>query len=652
MSLVPKVKRMMMFKHGVAYLEHSGPAQGSFELSFKLKEMNDVLKSLTVWVAKGEAQVAGIVFDAPEDPEKALIERKLNFAPGKTLLGLLGSLRGRAIVIFDGQRTYQGEVVGYENYSGGDNPEQRHLILRASDGQLSIINLTTIKSLQLLEKPSTDDLQFLIDRARAITAGENRLINISLSGQAEDLRLSYVIPAPVWRVSYRLAITETHSLLMAWGIIHNPTEENLENIELTLTTGQPVSFTIDLYNPKRISRTVVEEQSRLANAPISYQSGVPMPAAAQVPLPPQQAMPQSTTGTYPTLKFDRPMIDKLSEDTFLSDSAFGVAPDATITEDRSEFFEYRVAMPISLKRGGSAMVPLISTKLDGKKERIWRDGTRPNPDLILSFNNNTGMVLEEGPVVIYDEGSYAGESMLPYSARGVSVKLGFAKDLAVRCRRTSGHRTVVSAIKLGKDALTEEQRREEEHSIWIENDHHEEVELIIELTKYFGHSIAPESLPIFEETSSFWRFRITLPPHSKKEHTIIERWLSARYISYNQLNGHTLSEWFKNRFLDKETHNSLSEIVATWDKANQLDHSIHLLEQNQQTAYQKQTKLTQQLSVLHGTGPEGDLRLRYVKELEAEQDKINEYEQEINRLKLAAEDARRLAANLLANLVQ
>ena len=48
---------------------------------------------------------------------------------------------------------------------------------------------------------------------------------------------------------------------MAWGIVHNPADEDLEDIDLTLTTGQPISFIVDLYNPKNVNRVVVEETS-------------------------------------------------------------------------------------------------------------------------------------------------------------------------------------------------------------------------------------------------------------------------------------------------------------------------------------------------------------------------------------------------------
>src|SRR6185436_16161770 len=102
-------------------------------------------------------------------------------------------------------------------------------------------------------------------------------------------RVSYVIPAPIWRVSYRLVRDEGATLLLVMGIVHNPVDEDLDDIALTLTTGQPVSFVIDLYNPKKVRRTVVEETSRAAAAPTQFERAkhkAPAPAA-----PPPAGMP-------------------------------------------------------------------------------------------------------------------------------------------------------------------------------------------------------------------------------------------------------------------------------------------------------------------------------------------------------------------------
>ena len=237
----PRVTRMVMFKHGVAYLERGGPSEGTFELSFKRDEMNDVLKSLAVWVARGDAKVGAVAFEAPEDPEAALAERKLALVPGAALEGLIASLRGRRVRVDDGASGREGEVVGIQETAGGEAPLRRQLVLRASSSTLSLVDLASVRALELAEESSRADLEFLVDRSRAATAGSNRTVRVSLAGRTDDLRVAYVIPAPIWRVSYRIAHEQDGAMLMAWGIVHNPADEDLDDIDLTLTTGQPVS---------------------------------------------------------------------------------------------------------------------------------------------------------------------------------------------------------------------------------------------------------------------------------------------------------------------------------------------------------------------------------------------------------------------------
>jgi hypothetical protein len=100
------------------------------------------------------------------------------------------------------------------------------------------------------------------------------------------------------------------------------------------------------------------------------------------------------------------------------------------------------------------MVPLVVARLeDARRERIWRDGSNSAPDIALAFGNSAGMVLEEGPAVVYDDGSYAGEAMVPYTARGADLRLAFAKDLALGCGRTTVTDTLTTGVRLGRDAV-------------------------------------------------------------------------------------------------------------------------------------------------------------------------------------------------------
>jgi hypothetical protein len=645
----PRVHRMVMFKHGVAYLERRGPADGPFELSFDKDEMNDVLKSLAAWVERGQARITSIAFEKPEDPEAVLARRKLVLEPTHALLGLFAAFRGRRVRVELAGDAVEGEVIGFEDVPTAEGASDRRVLLRVASDRVGLFPLREVRGVSLLEAPSRADLELLVDRTRAATAGDNRIVEIGLEGTAEDLRVAYVVPAPVWRVTYRIARGKDEAgadttNLIAWGIVHNPADEDLEDVELTLTTGQPVSFVIDLYHPKNVRRVQVEESSRaMSAAPTAYGNAMPMMQAAPAsvgsfgapaggapppaPPPARHAMAAAMTTT------------------------FGIDAGASAGADRGELFEYRVASRVSIKRGGSAMVPLLAASVDAKKERIWRQGSAAAPDLVLTFPNATGAVLEEGAAVVYDDDVYAGEAMVPYRVRGAVVSLAFAKDLAVRCKRESAQTRVVSRISLGKHGLLEEVRWEERIELEAESDHADAIDVVFELPKLLGRAYAEGTPQPFESTSAHHRFRVAVAPRSRAELKLREQWLEHRRIEYETVQQGNLDHWLRERLLDAGSCAALAPIVALWARAAEIDQRIAAIERARASAYEGQKQLTAQLGVLKDGGPEGELRLRYARELAGAQDQVNRMGQEIQSLANERERAREEAARLRAALV-
>lgn len=651
----PRVRRMVMFKHGVAYLERGGPASGPFELSFDKDEMNDVLKSLAAWVEKGEARVTSIAFEKPEDPEKVLARRKLVLEPTHALLGLFAAFRGRRVKVDLATGSVEGEVIGFEDVPAAASSWERRVLLRVAGDRIGLFALREVLGVSLLEAPSRADLELLVDRTRAATAGDNRIVEIGLEGVAEDLRVAYVVPAPVWRVTYRVARGtdergQDTTTLIAWGIVHNPADEDLERVELTLTTGQPVSFVIDLYHPKNVRRVQVEESSRALSAPPTAY------AAAMTAAPPMQGSPfgAPAAGMVPPpapapRAVNAPRGGGIGAADMLASFGGGEAPAAGV--ERGELFEYRVAAPVSLKRGGSAMVPLLAATLDAKKERIWRQGSAPAPDLVLTFSNDTGAVLEEGAAVVYDEGVYAGEAMVPYRVRGAEVKLAFAKDLAVRCKRESTQTRTVSRISLGKHGLLEEVRWEERIELSAESDHGEAIDVVFETARVAGRTFEPGTPQPFESTSAHHRFRLAVEAHRRASTQVREVWLEHRRIEYETVQQGNLDGWLRDRLLDPQSCAELAPIVALWARAAEIDHRIGVVERSRAQAYEGQKQLTAQLGVLKEGGPEGELRLRYARELAASQDQVNRMGQEIASLASERDRVKDEAARLRAALV-
>ncbi|CRZ13914.1 hypothetical protein BN2156_00757 [Mycolicibacterium neworleansense] len=612
-----------MYKHGVAYVSRSGPVDGDFELTFRRDDMKDVLKSLSVEITGGQASMGTVAFDSPTDPRTELADRNLLLEPGGALLGLIEALRGRAVEIRCGDSRHRGEVIGLD-----DSAEHRRLlVLRTEAGAVSLVDLADAERVDLIEDPSRADLAYLIDRSRAATAGQDCQVTVQIRGRAEQARLSYIVPAPMWRVSYRLVRDGDALVVAAMGIVHNPIDEDLTDVALTLTTGQPISFDIDLYHGRKVRRAVVEEQERVA-------------------------IGRKTRGVASAMAAPAAMPD--------ADGAFGAYEEAVAeveTADSGEYFEYRLTAPVSLKRGGAAMVPLAVSRVDGvRRELVWRDGA-PAPDVVLAFTNNTGVVLEEGPVVIYErdgheQDSYAGEAMMPFTARDATVRLAFAKDLAVRCRSTSKAGRVTARVRLAHDAVVEEQRVEKRYRLRAQNDHDEAVDVIFELIRLPDHRIVPlDGVADTEDDGTWHRVRVSVPGHQTVEATVLETWPIYSEIAYHDLSPRQLEQWLAGRSLDASTIDELSGVLRRWEQADRLDTERERLDAGRAEDYAAQSQIAEQLKVLGSDGPEGELRRRQVEQLAQLQDRVNAIEAQIRGLREEADTVRRAASEELRRLI-
>ena len=639
MNEAPRVHRLTMFKHGIAHIERAGPGKGSFELSFERDAMNDVLKSLAVWVKEGDARVGAVSFDSPEDPEDELRERGLLFEKGAALRELVYALRGRRVGIATGADEVTGEVIGIESTYDREARHVQSLVLRGEDGTVTLVDAQRVQRVSLLEETSRADLDLLVDKSRAASDRDRRRVRVALSGESPDVRIAYVVPAPTWRVSYRLVAEEDAVHVMAWGIVHNPTDEDLEDIELVLTTGQPVSFVIALYEPRHVERAVVEESERAVAAPKQYQAARPPPAPMAAPRMAAAPMGQ-------------PAALDMADEGYVLEQYRGPAPvqETAEAQERGELFEYRVRTKVTLPRGGSAMVPLVSARVPSKKERIWRTGQGPAPDIVLRFENETGAVLEEGPAVIYEDGGYAGEAMVPYSARGAEVRLGFARDLAVRCRKEQKSEVFLAGIRLADRAAIESHERRVRHTLSAESDHDEPVEIAFEIPRPHDHEIAPDGPQPAETTAGYWRFRLEVPPHASAELVVVERWRTSHRVEVEALTDHRLKNWIEGRFLDDATMEEVQAVAASWEKAKRIDEEVKVLETRRRGIGESQSRLMEQLRVLAQGGEEGALRTRHVRKLEDLQKQTEQLEAQIAARVDEAEKLRNEARAALSEL--
>ena len=87
------IRRVVLYKHGVGYFERRGKVSGSETLhfDFKARDMNDVLKSMTVLDLSG-GSVSAVSYDSTKPLEQLLQEATIRIPDSGSLTALLGHI--------------------------------------------------------------------------------------------------------------------------------------------------------------------------------------------------------------------------------------------------------------------------------------------------------------------------------------------------------------------------------------------------------------------------------------------------------------------------------------------------------------------------------------------------------------------------------
>lgn len=636
MSAAPPVRRIVLFKQGLAHIERRGGVQGGFDLLFDRAELGEVLRSLTVWIERGNGHVTALAFDAPEDPDAALAGRKLRFEQGATLRGMLQATRGRRVRVESTEGTAEGELLGFEE-SNNSQGGRRWLLLRTGLGQIAVFDLAAIRTLEFGDAAVRSSLDLFVDRSRASARGDGRTVHVALDAPCDDVRVLYVVPSTPFVISYRVACNASDARFFAFALVHNPLEEDLDRVEFVLSTKSPPQVGSSHQGPSGTRGSdVIKPEPRRRRA-----SGQPNTVRAPVPVAPAVQV-ITTAKTLPPKTSERTVESNESTTTLTDiDAPANVQPEAT---------EWRTSDVVSIRRRGAAMVPICSTSVSIRKERIFRDATSVSPDLLVCFDNQTASTLEEGRCAVYDLGRYLGETTLPQTAPGGSVQLTFTKDPFVRRSRTTNKTSFLGSLDFRADGIDEQEAFEERQFVTIRSDHQVGVDVVLDIARPEGRTITVEGQKPISESATSLSFRMHVPAGGETTLNVCESWKQTRRVLYDGLEHGQIENWRRAGLLQTSQHEALLGILRAWEEARSADTQWARLEREMLDLFSRQSKITDQLGVLREGGPEGMLRMRFVSELDNAQHRILAIDAEMQTLRARAAECRQTAQHVLANL--
>jgi hypothetical protein len=634
------VRQVILYKHGVGFFERSGtlgPGE-SARLDFKAEEMNDVLKSLTI-EEKGGGKISGLRYDSSIPLDQKLAEFPISIADGQPLSTVLDQLKGAKIEITVGSEKVTGEIIGARTIQGDkDRHEQEQVSLLLDTGDLRTIELAATSSIHFPDpKIQLQFRDYLATLAGARSKDHRSLYIDSTDAKSREVTASYIIPAPVWKSSYRLIFDGAEPTLEGWAIVDNTTGEDWTNVRMSLISGKPISFISALYEPKYIQRLAADLAEDRPVAPTVYAGGVAggilggVPSAAAPPAAPRAMDKKSPFGVTGSIDTAATLRDTVQSSIQLNSES----------RELGDLFEYSISTPVTVKKNQSAMLPFLQQKIAGRKLLIYSDSSLQNPFNAAELTNNTNKTLDGGPITVFDAGAYAGEALVETVKANDKRLINYAVDLGTRITTALDSKAqIVREIHASRGVLSARYSANETRTYTIRNVDAKAKTLIIE------HPIRQQynllSAKPAESTAKAYRFEIKLAPNSTEKFPVEEERVYSNTVVISSLTPDQTIVFLENKTLSDAGRRALQQVVdarrqvAAFDaQIKSLDTQISNLTRDQDRTRQN----IQSLNQVNGQQQQVDVYARKLADQENQLAKLRDQQTDTQQKRATAQSS-------------
>ncbi len=422
------VTRVTLSTSGVGAFEHRGTVDGDAEtmLRFRSAQIDDVLKSMVLQDLGGGAG-AIVRYPSQEPLERTLGSFRIDLSSDPSLPGILTQLRGQAVTVEHLDRTVDGTVIGVEDrtiYRHGTEMQTEWILNLLVDGQLRALPVADLRGVRPRDARVRADLEQALTALDGALDQERRPVVAAFRGAGKrEVRVAYVVEAPVWKAAYRLLLPTDGgpATLQGWAIIENATQSDWRGVQLSLMGGRPVAFTMDLHRSHYVRRPRVDlDLGPNVVVPDPAEGGERDKAVARA-----EEAGQTFGGEQAGVQLLPPIEENTPDPAGSLASALAVATSGTA--DLGALVRYDIGA-VTLARGGAAMLPILSATVALERVALWNRMVHPRLPLAAVRFVHPGPQLAPGPLTVYDGTSYAGDARFASIGPGATVTAGYAVE--------------------------------------------------------------------------------------------------------------------------------------------------------------------------------------------------------------------------------
>jgi hypothetical protein len=634
--------RVMLSAAGVGYFDYTAHADGAaaFGLDIPLDEVDDVLRSLAVFDDHGS--IGSIELPSRDDSNRAFAGVPFAASALEDPVGLLNTLRGEEVTV-TGPAAFTGRIVALQQEPlahitapGDPAPPASHtrVTLLTAEGFRQFI-LEDAASLQLTDPGLRARVAAALAAARQQTSASMRHLTLRTTGAGpRTISVGYVAVAPLWKASYRVVLPAApggKARVQGWAVLENQSGQDWKGVDLTLHTGNPVTFHQAIYASYYAQRpdVPVDVLSRIlpdADQRIMVHAGARLFGernTMSVPPPPPPAAPPPDMPPPPPEDFvPPPTIGQAAP--ALAAPAAPIAAAETVLDTI-----FHVPTPIDLAQGHTASVPILDQDMPAE-QLDWLQPSSTRPITALRLTNSGAASLPPGALTLYSSDpatgtAFAGDARLSGLPAGETRLLGFAEDLrTTAARSTSPAPQILLHVSIAKGVMHRTLRNRITYTVDITAPVHDQRRVLVEFPRDPNAAFSLEGITTKPEaTATAWRIAIDLKPgetrHIAADADTVLTTEDTLLQSGGDLDADALTAILATGQIDDATRARLQPLITLRSDVADKQAALTRLTTGQAAALADEDRIRNNLRVV--TGP-GDLHDKLLAALDADETEL------------------------------
>jgi hypothetical protein len=581
---------------------------------------------------------ATITYDSHDPLSKTLQGFGVGLTRNPSLGQLLNQLRGEPITI-EVPNPISGKILGVETKTQqllhGSSPtllKTEYLNVVTETG-LRSIPLNEIQNLQLRNSRLNQELQQALTVLASGHDSQRKTLSIHFNDQgSQQVSIGYLTESPIWKTSYRLVLHKDHDpFLQGWAIMENITDFDWNQVHLSLASGRPLSFTMNLYQPLYVPRPHIDLELYQSLRPPVYEDALEQRQEGK-----SQSSSQGKRETFGFSKDSGGFAEKALAQAMPSPRSSSFMDSGQEMSSRAhgvhtgEVFHYVLDAPVTLKRQTSAMLPIINQMVSGNKISIFNATVHEkHPVNGYRLKNISSNYLMQGPITVYDEHAYAGDARLQDLAPGQDRLISYALDLKteVSSIQTQDPQEIV-AISIRKGTLLATKKLVRQRTYRIKSKELQPHLILIEHPVTPHWELTAPAKPL-ERTRDVYRFQIDLPATGEANLDIHETSQTQQTLQLGTIRTNLLALYLKAPKITPQAKEALQHLANLRNQLDQLTQQRSLLEDQQKRIVSEQKRIRDNMSRLSNNS---NLFGRYTKKLDDQETELEGLQQETHAL--------------------